>query len=88
MRSKVPSKLDLLLAVATIAALMGFIERGHSIVIDPPDQVALKIPATSCVAADRTYTDAAATMLPEDLLVSGLLGASELPPERSACDPN
>jgi hypothetical protein len=36
-----PSKLDLVLIAASIAAVVGFIERAHSIVIDPPDAVQL-----------------------------------------------
>jgi hypothetical protein len=36
-----PSKLDLTLIIATVAALVGFIERGHSIVIAPPEAIEL-----------------------------------------------
>jgi hypothetical protein len=43
-----PSKLDLVLITVSIAAAIGLIERSHSIVIDPPDLVALATQATAC----------------------------------------
>ena len=87
MLSKVPSKLDLLLAAATLAALIGFAERGHSIVIDPPDQVALELP-TPCVDAEQTRGDTSPAVFPEDLFVSGLLGQPLLATQRWSCEQN
>jgi len=86
MLSKVPSKLDLLLAAAAIAALMGFVERGHSIVIDPPDQVALEAPATSCVEIEHARGAATPTVFPEDLFVSGLIGQPPVELPSAACE--
>jgi hypothetical protein len=47
-----PSKLDLVLFAATAAALVGFIERGHSIVIDPPEAIELAKPTSPQSCAD------------------------------------
>jgi hypothetical protein len=47
-----PSKLDLTLIVATVAALVGFIERGHSIVIAPPEAIELAKIASPRPCAD------------------------------------
>ncbi len=83
---KASSRLDLILAAAIIAALMGFIERGHSIVIDPPDQVQLAPPAleaapseppmreTSCANIGPAPTGEKPTIFSDELFVSGLLG--------------
>jgi hypothetical protein len=87
MLSKVPSKLDLLLAVATMAALMGFIERGHSIVIEPPDQIALAAPATPCVEIVHARGDMTPTVFPEDLFASGFFGPPPIAAERRSCEP-
>ena len=43
-----PSKLDLVLIVGSIAAVMGWIEHGHSVVIDSPDSIELASPKPSC----------------------------------------
>jgi hypothetical protein len=86
MLSKVPSKLDLVLAAAAIAALMGFVERGHSIFIDPPDQVALEAPATSCVEIEHARGAAIPTVFPEDLFVSGLIGRPPVELPSAACE--
>jgi hypothetical protein len=49
-----PSKLDLTLIVATVAALVGFIERGHSIVIAPPEAIELgKLTSTRSCADEE-----------------------------------
>ena len=44
------SKFDPVLIAASIAAVVGFIERGHNVVIGPPDPPVLAafLPATSC----------------------------------------
>ena len=49
-----PSKLDLVLIAGSIAALMGWIEHGHSVVIDSPDPIELAslAPAPACTADD------------------------------------
>jgi hypothetical protein len=42
------SKLDLVLIAGSIAAVMGWIEHGHSVVIDSPDSIELASPMRSC----------------------------------------
>jgi hypothetical protein len=87
MLSKMPSNLDLVLAAVAIAALMGFVERGHSISIDPPDQVALEAPVTSCVEIEHARGAAATpTVFPEDLFVSGLIGRPPVELPSAACE--
>jgi hypothetical protein len=63
-----PSKLDLVLIAASIAAVVGFIERAHSIVIDPPDAVELAaLPAPSC-SDDESYGGGRLVFLEEGFL--------------------
>src|ERR1700681_2659648 len=49
-----PSKLDLVLIAGSIAAVMGWIEHGHSVVIDSPDPIELAslAPPPACSADD------------------------------------
>jgi hypothetical protein len=70
-----PSKLDLVLIAASIAALVGFIERAHSIVIDPPESVEVlwQPPANSCREDDvnervrfSSYNEGFIGVLPPD----------------------
>jgi hypothetical protein len=72
-----PSKLDLVLIAVSVAALVGFIERSHSIVIDPPDLVELAISATACTDQASMRYGLSRMMFLEDGFVSG-------PPRRAA----
>jgi len=63
-----PSKLDLVLIAASIAAVVGFIERAHSIVIDPPDAIELAaLPAPAC-SDDERYGASRMVFLEEGFL--------------------
>jgi hypothetical protein len=63
-----PSKLDLVLIAASIAAVVGFIERAHSVVIDPPDAVELAaLPAPTC-SDDERYGSSRLVFLEEGFL--------------------
>jgi hypothetical protein len=67
-RSSMPSKLDLVLIAASVAAVVGFIERAHSVVIDPPDAVELAaLPAPTC-SDDERYGSSRLVFLEEGFL--------------------
>jgi hypothetical protein len=72
-----PSKLDLMLIAASIAAVVGFIERAHSIVIDPPDPIELaSAPAPSC-SNDDGYGARRMVFLEEGFLSGFRPGAAD-----------
>jgi len=79
-----PSKLDLLLIAASVAALVGFIERAHSIVIDPPDAVELASrPAPAC-SDDERYGANRMVFLKEGFVA----GVRPNAPDNRACPSN
>jgi hypothetical protein len=79
-----PSKLDLVLIAASIAAVVGFIERAHSIVIDPPDAVEpASLPAPTC-SDDERYGTSRMVFLEEGFL-SGFRPSAA---DSRACAPN
>jgi hypothetical protein len=47
-----PTKLDLMLIAACVAAVVGFIERGHSVIIGPPDTVEVATLASAPACPD------------------------------------
>jgi hypothetical protein len=85
-----PSKLDLILIVGSIAVVMGWIEHGHSIVIDSPDliELASRAPAPACPANESRYRTSQIEFS-GDGFVSGLPERQDLPEAGSqVCDPN
>jgi hypothetical protein len=68
-----PSKLDLVLIAGAIAAVMGWIERGHSVVIDSPDPIELAslAPAPACSANDSIRYGMSQMVFSGDGFVSG-----------------
>jgi hypothetical protein len=84
-----PSKLDLVLIAGSIAAVMGWIERGHSVVIDSPDPIELAslAPAPACSENDSFRYAMSQMVFSGDGFVSGALERPSLPEARSpACD--
>ena len=75
-----PSKLDLVLITVSIAAAIGLIERSHSIVIDPPDLVALATQATACSDEASVRYGISRMLFLDDGFVSGL------PPRRAVSE--
>jgi hypothetical protein len=64
-----PSKLDLVLIAASIAAVVGFIERAHCIVIDPPDAIELaSLPAPTTCSDDERDSSSQLVFLEEGFL--------------------
>jgi hypothetical protein len=76
-----PSKLDLVLIAGSIAAVMGWIERGHSVVIDSPDPIELAslAPAPACPADDGIRYEMSQMIFSGDGFVSGAPERSDLP---------
>jgi hypothetical protein len=84
-----PSKLDLVLIAGSIAAVMGWIERGHSVVIDSPDPIELAslAPAPACPADDSIRYGMSQMVFSGDGFVSGAPERQNLPEAGSpACD--
>jgi hypothetical protein len=75
-----PSKLDLVLIAVSIAAAIGLIERSHSIVIDPPDLVALATQATACSDEASVRYGISRMLFLDDGFVSGM------PPRRAVSE--
>ena len=86
-----PSKLDLVLIAGSIAAVMGWIEHGHSVVIDSPDSIELAsiVPAPRCAESENIRYRTNWMDLSGDGFVSGAPDRQDLPEARSrVCDPN
>ena len=86
-----PSKLDLVLIAGSIAALMGWIEHGHSVVIDSPDLIELAslAPAPACTADDSIRYGMSQMVFSGDGFVSGAPERPNLPEAGSPlCDTN
>ena len=84
-----PSKLDLVLIAGSIAAVMGWIERGHSVVIDSPDPIELAslAPAPACPPDDGIRHAMSQMIFSGDGFVSGAPEPPNLPEAGSpACD--
>ena len=78
-----PSKLDLVLIAVSVAAVVGFIERSHSVIIDPPDVVAA--PATACADQASMRYGLSRMMFLEDGFVSGTQARRAIA-EAMSCD--
>jgi hypothetical protein len=72
-----PSKLDLVLIAVSVAAVVGFIERSHNVVIDPPDLVERATQTTACSDQASARYGLSRMLFLEDGFVSG-------PPARPA----
>jgi hypothetical protein len=80
-----PSKLDLVLIAVSVAAVVGFIERSHSVVIDPPDVVELATSATACADQASMRYGLSRMMFLEDGFVSGTQARRAIA-EATGCD--
>jgi hypothetical protein len=76
-----PSKLDLVLIAGSIAAVMGWIEHGHSVVIDSPDPIELAslAPPPACSADDGIRYVMSQMVFSGDGFVSGAPERPNLP---------
>jgi len=91
LRPPMLSKFDLVLIAASVAAAVGFIERGNNIVIDLPDPPVLAPyrPATSCSEDERGGANDVVFL--EGGIASGMRGprtAAERTPASSDCVTN
>ena len=78
-----PSKLDLVLIAVSVAAVAGFIERSHSVIIDPPAVVATS--ATACADQASMRYGLSRMLFLEDGFVGGTQARRAIA-EATSCD--